>query len=63
LKSTGLVSRWENGICLPSALNIFKLAILYRTMAEALFINLVKMMKEKVLKREEKVLKRKNVRT
>jgi len=60
LKSTGLVSRWEKGICLPSALNIFKLAALYRTMAEALFYNLARTSKEKILKREDEILKEKH---
>jgi len=60
LKSTGLVSRWEKGICLPSALNIFKLATLYRTMAEALFYNLARTSKENILKREQEILKEKH---
>jgi len=60
LKSTSLVSRWEKGICLPSTLNIFKLAALYRTMAEALFYNLTRTSKEKILKREQEILKEKH---
>jgi len=58
LKSTGIISRWEKGICLPSPLNIFKLAALYRTMTDALFIDLIRMLKEKILRREEALKKK-----
>jgi transcriptional regulator with XRE-family HTH domain len=57
LKSSGIISRWEKGICLPSSLNIFKLAALYRTLTDALFIDLIRMLKEKILKRKEESLK------
>jgi transcriptional regulator with XRE-family HTH domain len=40
LKNASMISRWENGICLPKLQSLFKLAILYRTMADALFIDL-----------------------
>jgi len=60
LKSTGIISRWEKGICLPSPLNIFKLAALYRTLTDALFIDLIRMLKEKILRREEETLKKKH---
>jgi transcriptional regulator with XRE-family HTH domain len=52
-----MVSRWEKGISLPSSLNIFKLAVLYRTMADTMFPNLTQILKEKILKREEEILK------
>jgi len=55
--STSMVSRWEKGISLPSSLNIFKLAVLYRTMADTMFPNLTQILKEKILKREEEILK------
>jgi len=60
LKSSGIISRWEKGICLPSSLNIFKLAALYRTMADALFIDLIRILRGKILKREEEVLNKKH---
>ena len=56
LKSTGMICRWEKGVCLPKPLNIFKLAVLYRTMVDALFIDLRRMMVKELRKREEKVL-------
>jgi transcriptional regulator with XRE-family HTH domain len=58
LKSSSMISRWENGLCLPSALNLFRLASLYRTMADALFIDLLRALRSDLHKREEKVLRR-----
>jgi len=54
---TSMISRWEKGARLPSGLNIFKLAALYRTMADALFPNLTTILKQEILKQEEKILK------
>lgn len=56
LKSASMISRWENGLCMPSSLNLFKLASLYRTMADALFIDLLRALRNDLHKREEKVL-------
>lgn len=56
LKAASMVSRWENGHCLPKLQNIFKLAILYRTMADGLFIDLRRLLQEEILKAEEKLL-------
>jgi transcriptional regulator with XRE-family HTH domain len=58
LKCTSMISRWEKGFCLPSAVNLFKLAVLYRTIADSLFIDLLKTLKVEINKREEKVSKR-----
>lgn len=55
--STSMISRWEKGISLPNALNVFKLAALYRTMADPMFPNLTRMLREKLLKREEEILR------
>jgi len=57
IKSTSLISRWENGGCLPNTLNIFKLSILYRTLIVALFIDLYRTLKEEILKREKEVFR------
>lgn len=56
LKSTSMISRWEKGVCLPRPLTMFKLAILYRTMVDALFIDLRRALIYELSKREEKVL-------
>jgi transcriptional regulator with XRE-family HTH domain len=39
-KNASVISRWENGLCQPKLRSLLKLAILYRTMADALFIDL-----------------------
>jgi len=61
--STSMISRWEKGTSLPNALNVFKLAALYRTMADAMFPNLTRMLREKLLKREEEILRPKYAKT
>jgi transcriptional regulator with XRE-family HTH domain len=58
LGSTSVISRWEKGVCLPSSLNILKLAVIYRTMADALFIDLLRSLRRELLKKEKEVLKR-----
>ncbi len=57
LRSTSMISRWEKGTCLPNSLNIFKLSLLYRTLIDTLFIDLMRKLKDDLRKREEKVLK------
>ena len=51
-----MISRWEKGIQIPSLLNAFWLALLYRTMVDALFIDWVRLLREELRKREEEVL-------
>lgn len=60
LKGTSMISRWENGFCVPELSNIFKLASLYCTMADGLFIDLRRSLKDDILKREENILRDKN---
>ena len=57
LKSTSQISRWERGFILPKPMNIFKLASLYRTMTDALFIDLLRSVKEDIYQKEEEILK------
>jgi transcriptional regulator with XRE-family HTH domain len=58
-KSTSMISRWERGLSIPSTMNLFRLAVLYRTMADALFIDLRKAL-EKELHEKEEALKSKH---
>jgi transcriptional regulator with XRE-family HTH domain len=53
--STSMISRWEKGISLPNTTNVFKLAALYRTMADPMFPNLTRMLKDELIKREEQL--------
>jgi transcriptional regulator with XRE-family HTH domain len=57
VRSEGIVSRWEIGYSLPKTVNALKLAILYRTIADALFVDLRRELQKDVLKAEEKILK------
>jgi len=59
LKSSSIISRWEKGICMPSLSNILKLALIYRTMVDALFIDQVRELKSSLYKKEEEVLRNK----
>lgn len=60
LRSTSMISRWEKGVCLPDSINVLKLAIIYRTMVDALFIELVRFLREDLLSKEEEALKTMN---
>jgi transcriptional regulator with XRE-family HTH domain len=51
------ISRWERGLCLPTAHNLFKLAAVYRTLVDALYIDTLRDIREEVRKRERHVLK------
>ena len=57
VKSEGSVSRWEIGRSMPKTLSVLKMAVLYRTMADALFIDLREALQKDILKAEETVLK------
>lgn len=37
LKSTNRISRWEKGLAMPSAKNLFKLSVLYNTLVDQLY--------------------------
>lgn len=55
LKNASRVSRWESGECLPSALNIFRLSIIYRVLIDALFIDHIRELRKDIHEREKKV--------
>ena len=56
LNSIGAISQWEKGTRLPNLVNMFKLSILYRTLPEVLFQDLVIMLREEVSAREKNKL-------
>jgi len=53
LKSAGMISRWEKGVCLPSLINAIKLSGLYSMLIDALFFPLIRLIKRKIMEREE----------
>ena len=59
LKTASMISRWENGFCLPKPENMFKLAVLYRTMADSLFIDLRRALQKQIQTAEEELLENK----
>ena len=56
VKNASMISRWEKGVCLPSTINLLRLAVLYRTSAEALLIEHTRKIKPEIYKREEKYI-------
>jgi len=56
LKGITLLSRWESGVRVPGLLDIFKLALLYRTMVDALFMDLRRSLKDEISKQETRLL-------
>ncbi len=56
VKSASMISRWEKGTSLPSTVNIFKLAVIYRTMADALYMDYILRLKGEMRKQEGIVL-------
>jgi len=55
-KCTSTISRWEKGYCMPNTINLFKLSIIYRTISDSLFIDLIRNLKSDIHQREEKIL-------
>ncbi len=53
LKSPSMISHWERGACVPDGLNLFRLAVLYRTMVEALYGEHLQMVRAELTEREE----------
>jgi transcriptional regulator with XRE-family HTH domain len=49
---TSSLSRWEQGICLPSATHLFRLAALYRTLVDALYIDVLRTIRQEIQRRE-----------
>lgn len=59
LKNASVISRWEKGISFPNPKYLFRLAVLYRTMVDALFIDLIRSLRKNLLKEEENLQRRK----
>ena len=58
LSDSSLVSRWEQGAQLPSTVNLFKLAAVYRTLVDALYIDVLRDIRAEVRRRERRILNR-----
>ena len=56
MEDGSMISRWENGSRLPSVPDLFRLALIYRTMVDALYIDLRRSLREEVREQETAVL-------
>ncbi len=56
LADSSSISRWERGVCVPSVANMFRLAALYRTLVDALYIDTLRTIREDVGRREADIL-------
>jgi len=56
LNHANIISKWESGISFPSPMNIIRLAALYRTMIDALYIDVLKDERTRVFQSEAKYL-------
>lgn len=46
------ISRWEKGVCIPNTINLFRLAALYRTLVDALYIDVLRTVRENIRRAE-----------
>jgi len=53
--NSGMISRWERGSRLPSPVNIYRLAALYHTMADALYFDLVRVVRREIQARRDEL--------
>ncbi len=59
LRNTSVISRWEKGVSFPNPKYLFRLAVLYRTMVDALFIDLIRFLRKDLQKKETSLQRRK----
>jgi len=58
LLSTNRISRWESGLAMPSAQNLFKLSILYNTLVDQLYSSYISEMKRNLTNKEKLLVSR-----
>lgn len=61
VENAGMISRWENGSRFPSPVNIFRLAALYHTMADALYFNLLRVVRREIQVRRDELEARRKI--
>jgi len=54
VRNAGMISRWEIGSRLPNPVNIFRLAVLYRTMVDNLYFDLIRVVRTEMLAKRRK---------
>lgn len=58
LGSTNRISRWEKGLAMPSAINLFKLSILYNTLVDQLYSGHIRDIKRKMTGKKKLLVSR-----
>ena len=61
VENAGMISRWEKGSRFPSPVNIFRLAALYHTMADALYFNLLRAARKEIQVRRNELEARRKI--
>ncbi len=57
LADASSLSKWERGVRLPSTTQLFRLAALYRVLVDALFIDVLRTIRDEIQSLETAVLK------
>ena len=53
IRNASMISRWEKGISIPNTVNVFKLALIYRITADALYADYCLSLKHAIRQRED----------
>jgi transcriptional regulator with XRE-family HTH domain len=54
VRNAGMISRWENGSRFPNQVNMFRLGVLYRTVDNPLWIDLIRVLRTEMDAKPEK---------
>ncbi len=49
------LSKWEHGLSIPNLVSVFKLAVLYKTMVDGLFMDLLRHLRSEMKEKLEKL--------
>lgn len=60
-KTSDRISLWERGICLPNLINCIKLAALYNTMIDALYMDFVREMRAEMFRKTQKQMSSRSI--
>lgn len=56
-----LISKWEKGYCTPHIITLVKLAVLYRTMVDAIYLDLRMEVKSEIRMKEQRLKNKANI--
>jgi transcriptional regulator with XRE-family HTH domain len=58
IKNPADIAQWEKGVKLPTAINLLKLSIIYRTFPNALYDEFMRNLKEEIIVKESRLVKK-----